>query len=231
MAQAKKTATYRVVTDAGGGRSFRFYCDLSGELCCVTKPLRADTEQAALALAWETEGRWHFNRCPACGRYVSSAMFNVNAVPGLCAVGERVPLVLPPLRRPPAGTGRLLLPRLRGEIAGGRHRRKGGSHQMTDYDLRTRKALRRVMLLEYGFGPETLQQRKVCPACGRANRAQDTHCTDCGAALPEKTLYDLYRARHRCCLHCGVVVTDVAVYCPECGTRLPKAARRRGAAG
>ena len=88
---------------------------------------------------------------------------------------------------------------------------------MTDYDLRTRKALRRVMLLEYGFGPETLQQRKVC--------------TDCGAALPEKTLYDLYRARHRCCLHCGVVVTDVAVYCPECGTRLPKAARRRGAAG
>ena len=26
---------------------------------------------------------------------------------------------------------------------------------MTDYDLRTRKALRRVMLLEYGFGPET----------------------------------------------------------------------------
>ena len=28
---------------------------------------------------------------------------------------------------------------------------------MTDYDLRTRKALRRVMLLEYGFGPETLQ--------------------------------------------------------------------------
>ena len=74
---------------------------------------------------------------------------------------------------------------------------------MTDYDLRTRKALRRVMLLEYGFGPETLQQRKVCPACGRANRAQDTHCTDCGAA----------------------------VYCPECGTRLPKAARRRGAAG
>ena len=71
MAQAKKTATYRVVTDAGGGRRFRFYCDLSGELCCVTKPLRADTEQAALALA--------FNRCARCGRFVSSAMFNVHA--------------------------------------------------------------------------------------------------------------------------------------------------------
>lgn len=44
MTQSKKTATYRVVTDAGGGRSFRFYCDISGELCCETKPIRADTE-------------------------------------------------------------------------------------------------------------------------------------------------------------------------------------------
>lgn len=28
MAQARKTATYRVVTDSGGGRIFRFYCDI-----------------------------------------------------------------------------------------------------------------------------------------------------------------------------------------------------------
>ena len=39
---------------------------------------------------------------------------------------------------------------------------------MTDYDLRTREALRRVVLLEYGFGPETLRGRKICPVCGRA---------------------------------------------------------------
>ena len=102
---------------------------------------------------------------------------------------------------------------------------------MTDYDLRTKRALRRVVLLEYGFGPETLRGRKVCPVCGKANSADRTDCVDCGARLPAMTLYDLYRSRHRCCLHCGVVVTDVAVYCPECGTRLPKAARRRGAAG
>ena len=31
---------------------------------------------------------------------------------------------------------------------------------MTDYDLRTRKALRRVVLLEYGCGPDTLRRRK-----------------------------------------------------------------------
>ena len=30
-------------------------------------------------IAWETEGRWAFDRCPQCGRYVSSAMFNINA--------------------------------------------------------------------------------------------------------------------------------------------------------
>ena len=45
---------------------------------------------------------------------------------------------------------------------------------MTDYDLRTKRALRRVVLLEYGFGPETLRGRKVCPACGRANSADRT---------------------------------------------------------
>ena len=103
---------------------------------------------------------------------------------------------------------------------------------MSEYDLRAKKALRQVTLLEYGFGPETMRRRKICPECGRANCAQDTRCTECGAALPEKTLYDFYRSRHRCCPGCGVAVTSVAVYCPECGTRLPGpgAARRRGAA-
>ena len=94
---------------------------------------------------------------------------------------------------------------------------------MTEYDLQTRKALRQVMLLEYGFGPETMGRRKICKECGRANLAQNTHCIDCGAMLPEETLLDFYRSRHRCCSCCGVAVTDIAVYCPECGTRLPKA--------
>ena len=79
MIQAKKTAAYRIATDSSGNRIFRFYCDISGELCCVTKPIQADTENAALEIAWETEGRWAFDRCPRCGRYVSSAMFNINA--------------------------------------------------------------------------------------------------------------------------------------------------------
>lgn len=101
---------------------------------------------------------------------------------------------------------------------------------MTDYELQTRKALRRVVLLEYGFGPETMRRRKICPNCGRANNSRETHCTDCGVTLPEKTLYDFYRSRHRCCPGCGIAVTDVAQYCPECGKRLPKAVQRGGTA-
>ena len=99
---------------------------------------------------------------------------------------------------------------------------------MTDYDLRTKRALRRVVLLEYASG------RRHCgdasPVCGRANSADRTDCADCGARLPENTLYDFYRSRHRCCPSCGVAVTDVARYCPECGARLPKAAARQEAA-
>lgn len=102
---------------------------------------------------------------------------------------------------------------------------------MTEYDLETKKALRRVSLLEYGFGPETLRGRKICPACGRGNGAYRTDCIFCGAALPKETLYDFYRARHRCCPGCGVVVTDVAVYCPGCGTRLSKETGAKGASG
>ena len=37
---------------------------------------------------------------------------------------------------------------------------------MTEYDLRTRRALRQVTLLEFGFGPETMRRCKLCPECG-----------------------------------------------------------------
>ena len=79
MAQTKRTAAYRCVIEPGGERIFRFYCDISGELRCVTRPVRAETEEEALTIAWETEGKLAFDRCRKCGRYVSSAMFNINA--------------------------------------------------------------------------------------------------------------------------------------------------------
>ncbi len=78
MEQGKKTASYKVTADSGG-YVFRFFCDSSGELGCVTVPIQADTEDAALDIAWETEGKRHFNHCDKCHRYVSSAMFNLTA--------------------------------------------------------------------------------------------------------------------------------------------------------
>ena len=59
---------------------------------------------------------------------------------------------------------------------------------MTDYDLRTERALRRVVLLEYGFGPETLRRRKICPSCGKANSAGRTAPT---AALPCRRIHSM----------------------------------------
>ena len=53
--------------------SFR---DLSGALGCTTKPVRADTPEEELMLAWESEGRQQFNMCHRCGKWVSDAMYN-----------------------------------------------------------------------------------------------------------------------------------------------------------
>ena len=46
-----------------------------------------------------------------------------------------------------------------------------------------------------------------CPKCGRKYRWE---------------LVDLSDPQFGCCPGCGVVVTEVARYCPECGRRLPE---------
>ena len=56
---AQKTAAYKMVSDAGGNR-YRFYCDLSGALTCMTAPIRAETPENEVQIAWETVGRKHF---------------------------------------------------------------------------------------------------------------------------------------------------------------------------
>ena len=71
----KKTASYKIIKDAGGNR-YMFFCDLSGALVCTTKPYKADTPEAELLLAWEKEGKQHFNICHKCEKLVLDAMFN-----------------------------------------------------------------------------------------------------------------------------------------------------------
>jgi len=86
-----KTAPYKCIADAGGIR-YRFYCHLSGAHVCTTGPYRADTPEQALALAWDREGKQHFNVCHRCGRWVSDAMFNAEVLECVdCAPYEALP--------------------------------------------------------------------------------------------------------------------------------------------
>lgn len=73
----RATAPYKVIADTGGN-CYRFYCESSGMAVYMTEPIRADTPQEELELAWNKEARRCFNRCAACKRWVSDVMFNVD---------------------------------------------------------------------------------------------------------------------------------------------------------
>ncbi len=70
-----KTAPYKIISDTGGNR-YRFFCERSGMAACTTNPIRADSPEEELQLAWENEGRAKFNRCRRCGKWVSDIMYN-----------------------------------------------------------------------------------------------------------------------------------------------------------
>jgi len=85
------TAPYRIITDAGGNR-YRFFCALSGAAMCTTQPVLGDTQEEELALAWDNEGKQHFNMCHRCGAWVCDAMYNADVCECVdCAPWEERP--------------------------------------------------------------------------------------------------------------------------------------------
>ena len=72
-----KTARYKILI-CEEGNCYRFYCEQSGMAICTSHPIRADTLEKELQIAWETEGRSHFNHCCKCGKWVSDLMFNAD---------------------------------------------------------------------------------------------------------------------------------------------------------
>ena len=85
------TAQYKIITDSGGNR-YHFFCESSGMLVCITSPIRADTQEEELKLAWETEGKKHFNVCNKCSKHVSDAMYNADTGECVdCSVWEAKP--------------------------------------------------------------------------------------------------------------------------------------------
>ncbi len=73
------TAKYQIIADSGGNR-YRFFCDASDMALCTTGRIRADTQAEELRIAWESEGKHHFNLCAKCGRWVSDAMYNADTL-------------------------------------------------------------------------------------------------------------------------------------------------------
>ncbi len=80
--------------------------------------------------------------------------------------------------------------------------------------------IRKENMKQYGFGVEAMQQIKVCGECGTTAKSTQSFCTACGHRLPDKTLYDIYKERHKCCPTCDTVVADESDYCPQCGRKL-----------
>ncbi len=85
-----KIAKYKIIADSGGTR-YRFYCEASGAAVCTTKPVKAETPEKELLLAWE-EGKENFSLCPRCGRLVCDAMYNADVCECVdCAPWENKP--------------------------------------------------------------------------------------------------------------------------------------------
>ncbi len=77
--QKLHTAKYRAKS-VNGKYVFTFLCASSGAAVCTAKPVQAVNEQEALAIAWDEEGRGHFNKCRKCGAWVSDMMYNADTL-------------------------------------------------------------------------------------------------------------------------------------------------------
>ena len=77
--------------------------------------------------------------------------------------------------------------------------------------------------LHYGFGVIPASRIKVCSVCGASCRASENFCTECGAKLPEKNLYQQSVEGKPRCPHCGELIGNAENYCPVCGAALKNA--------
>jgi len=87
----KRMAKYSIIPDKAGNR-YRFFCEVSDAAVFTTEPLTAATPEQERNLAWEQEGKAHFNQCPRCGRFVCDTMYNAD----VCECVECAPWEEPP---------------------------------------------------------------------------------------------------------------------------------------
>lgn len=70
-----KTADYCLLPAQGGNR-YSFICGVTGARFLTDRVYQADDGVGELLLAWQAEGRMHFNQCRKCGRWVFDVAFN-----------------------------------------------------------------------------------------------------------------------------------------------------------
>ena len=75
MQDGNVTATYKCTADSGG-RRYSFYCDISHAIVCSTEPIKMNSLDEELQMAWKTTGEKHFNKCKKCGRWVIDSLYN-----------------------------------------------------------------------------------------------------------------------------------------------------------
>lgn len=76
-----------------GAYVFTFFCMASGAAACTAKPVQAESEAAALQLAWNGEARGEFNFCHRCGKWVADVMYNADTLKCVdCSPWEDKPL-------------------------------------------------------------------------------------------------------------------------------------------
>lgn len=74
-----KTAKYQVFAEADGN-CYRFFCEASGAAVCTSSPIRADTSDEELRIAWEDAGSHALNLCHKCGKWVCNTMYNADVL-------------------------------------------------------------------------------------------------------------------------------------------------------
>lgn len=71
----KKMAAYKTVAAPGGNR-YCFQCGITGAQFQTDGIYHADDPEHEALLAWEAEGRKHFNQCRRCGGWVVDVAYN-----------------------------------------------------------------------------------------------------------------------------------------------------------
>lgn len=88
--------------------------------------------------------------------------------------------------------------------------------------------LRQESMDYFGFGTEAMKKVKVCSHCGQTAPTDQRFCKECGHRLPENTLYQSYKERHKFCPHCETIVADNVHYCPQCGNIIEQEEKENG---